>query len=104
MQTRHILIFTLGLLLLSKFFVDAFVEVKTADKKRTFDFTLQKDHTSGIVYDDNEIARTALFFLQGKGFVIDSYFDRPQFNKNNLHPTSLGPKALIIAHAIGLKC
>lgn len=103
MQTRHILILALGFLLLSKLFADAFVEIKTADEKRTFHFTLHKNHTSGIVYDDREIARTALFVLQGKGFVIDSYFDRPQFNKTNLHLTSLRPKALIIAHAISLK-
>lgn len=69
----------------------------------TFTFTLTKDQSLGIVYDDKEIAYSGLLFAKGYGFVTNVIFDRPSFSKPKIHKTALRPKALIIFHFLALK-
>ena len=101
-ETRTVLLVGLWMLLFSgKIFLDFFVSFHQNGSEIEWPIG-KKKQALALAYDDAETAREALFFLKGEGFVIDCYFDRPQFSKETWHKTALRPKPLVIAHALGL--
>lgn len=92
----------LAISLSAKLFIDFFVQIEQVGNKRSLHLTLLKKQCASLAYDDDEMAKSALFLLQGKGFVIDIYFDRPAFSSVKLHKTALRPKFLVVSHSVFL--
>lgn len=96
------LVFFLSCKLLIHFFVSP-VYNQDANRLIGFKAELKKNFAQNINVDEREMARTAWYYIEGKGFMADNSFGRPQFRKESVYKSALRPKANIVLHIIGLR-
>ncbi len=66
------------------------------------DWQWRKDYSAIFSGDEYEMARTAMYYLNGQGFLADNHFGRPQFREFQTYKTAFRPKFNIFLHVLGI--
>lgn len=87
-----------------RLFMDLFVVVRDSGQTLDIDrISLHKQYADLMNPDDREISRTAKYVLQGKGFLTDISYDKPDFRPGGLTLSALRPKYQIYAHLLAIR-
>ncbi len=104
MNKKYLIHFLIAALYVAKLGVDLFGEVAfTDDTMYLKGFSFHKRYSSVFNVDEYEMSRTAKYVLQGKGYLTDVSFDKPDFRPGKITVSALRPKYQIYAHLLGIK-
>jgi hypothetical protein len=88
-----------------KILVSLFVQVEYDGDRQVaagLDWQWRKDYGAIFSGDEYEIARTAMYHMNGEGFLADNSFDRPKFRISETYKTAFRPKFHVFLHVFGI--
>jgi hypothetical protein len=104
MSKKYRFIIVVVLVYLTKLVIDLFGVVSFAPGSMTLDkLSFNKKYAPLFNADEYEMSRTAKYYLQGKGFLTDVSFDKPDFRKEKVSLSGLRPKYQVYAHLLGIR-